>query len=335
MSTCCLLQDLLNQLKGDLGGGIKDYLWKKLVGTSTNTLQKILDGLIGNGPGLVSCIADKAIKLIEDEQQKLQAFEDGQITTTFDIPDIVDLITQYYPECRAKNYWESIKSDFNWQTILKCVGIFLAFQLIFQVPPPALCNFMKGPIMSNIISAMNKLLAAISFIALLNTYNMNLKSIALARERMNIQLQAADIMAAYADILAKTMETLATSLAVNSLLYNLTYPTAETVKLVFISDRTGVLDNGDEICSGDPVTLDYNFEKLNITGDFTSEITLMNSHTRTLHFNSLKGAYGPYDTDVLLGTDPRSDPSEDYTFTLRYQDKRLDYTLKYVNRTCT
>jgi hypothetical protein len=337
MSACCLLNDLLSQLKGDLGTGIKNYLWKKLIGTSTDALQKTLDALIGNGPGLVSCIADKAIKVIEEEQQKLQAFEDGQITTAFDIPDMTDLIIQYYPECRAQNYWSSIKSDFNWRTILKCVGIFLAIALVTggTQTPVTVCLFMKGPVMDNIISVMNKLLAAISFLTLLNTYNMNLKAIALARERMNIQLQAADIMAAYADVLAKTMESLATSLATNSLLHNLTYPAAETVKLIFISDRTGVLDNGDEICSGDPITIEYNFEKLNVTGDFTSQIALRNSRSRTLYLSGLKGAYGPYDTDALLGTDPRVDPSDDYIFTLNYQDKRLDYTLKYVNRTCT
>ncbi|MEM7825129.1 MAG: hypothetical protein QXO27_04115 [Candidatus Aenigmatarchaeota archaeon] len=345
ISTCCALLDMLSQLKDEgskgLGKWIKDYLWKKLVGPTTGkdfsaTLQKILDVLIGNGPGLVSCIAEKAMKLIDEEINSLKDFEKGKMTTELDIPDINKLVLHYYPECRAKNYWESIKSDFSsfFKTITKCIIFFLTFATL-GVIPNELCNFMENPIVSNILAALNKILAAVSYLSLLNVYNNNLKSIVLARERINLQLKAKNIIIEYTEAFRKTMETLSINIASNLLLNNLTSPSYDMVKLVFISDREGVLNNNDEVCSGDKITIDYDFEKLTQFRDFLSQLSISNSYSRTLRLDKIKGTYGPIDIDLLLGIDPRNPPpSETYTFTLRYENTKLEYKLKYINHTC-
>ena len=332
LSRCCMLTEMLAQLAW---GKLKDalvmffntYLW----GPAKKWWGKVLNALIGNGPGLLGCIADKALEGMDKEIKNLEDFENGEITQKLEVPNFVTVLAKYYPECRAKNFWEQIKGS--WKEWI-CAAIMFVAIIATGGSAAGICVFMEESGIDYILQALNLLLAVISVLLLLNTYNENVKAIALARERMNIQLEAQNILTGYAEALQNTMEAISASLATNSILQDLTYPRYDTVKLIFMSDRAGVLNNGDDMCSGDMITIVYDFEKLNQTEGFESQLFISNSHTKTLHFDDLKGEYGPVQTDILLGTTPGVDPSEPYTFTLVYQSKRLDYELNYVNHEC-
>jgi hypothetical protein len=334
ISQCCLLGNILEQLEeGSVKEAVKEFGRLYLWGSAKNSWQKTISILIGNGPALIGCIAEKAMGDIDKEIENLEDFEEGSITSPLDTPNFETVLAQYYPSCRAQNFWDQIKSS--WKGWL-CAAIFWVTGL-----GAAICPILTNPVVRGVLTAINLLLVVISLLLLLNTYNEAFKNIALARERINLQLAAenavGNITINYSEALANTMETLATSLATNTALLNLTYPSYDTIKLLFISDRTGVLDNGDEICVWDSITIEYNFEKLNQTGGFVSKLSIdPNKLGGPLLFNDLEGTYGPIETSTLLGTDPNFDPSEMYTFTLRYDNnnKRLDYDLYYVNHTC-
>ncbi len=339
ISTCCVIGEIIEQLQeGAVKEALKEVARMYLWGGAQKWWQKAIEILIGNGPALIGCIAEKAMEDIDDEIKNLQNFEDGEITTSLEIPSFETVLVHYYPLCRAQNFWEQIKSS--WKGWL-CAAI---FWLVFPGSGAAVCTILASPLASLIKTAINLLLMVISLLLLLDTYNESMKDIALARERINMQIRADaekwNITAAYNDALENTMETLATGFSLNNALINLTYPVYDTIKLLFFSDRTGLLDNGDEICVGDSITIEYNFEKLNQTEGFISKLSITpNRLGSPLLFGDLKGTYGPQFTDTLLGTNPGYpdfDPSETYTFTLVYENgnKRLDYELYYVNRTC-
>jgi hypothetical protein len=304
----------------------KVIMEKVLFGSARNTWEKVYNVLVGNGPGMVKCIAGEAMKDLDKEIKNLNDFEKGDITSSLDMPSFGKLVSDSYPVCRAQNFWGQVKTQ---------AAGWACFVISWVFPPlRGVCNALK--FLDSLFKAINLLLTVISLLLLLDTYNQALKDIALSRERINMQLSASNIMGDYAEKLANTMDTLATGLATNFALANVISPSYSTVKLAFVSDRTGVLANDAEICSGDKVTIDYDFSKLNQTENFQSVLYISSSsHSKTLHFEKLSGMYGPYDTDELLGTNPLTDASEPYVFTLVYLgNKKLDYKLNYVNHAC-
>jgi hypothetical protein len=229
--------------------------------------------------------------------------------------------------CRAQNFWDQVKGSW--------AGWLCAAVLWVTGIGEAICPILASPAASLIFTAINLLLMVISLLLLLNTYNEAFKNMALVRERINLQMKVEPIMTDYIEAFQNTMEALATGIATNAAILSLTYPVYDTIKLLFISDRLGVLDNEGEICVWDSITIDYNFEKLNQTEGFISKLSITpNNIGGPLIFDDLEGTWGPHFTDTLLGTDPNVDPSEMYTFTLSYQNKKLDYELYYVNHTC-
>ncbi|MCK5022833.1 MAG: hypothetical protein KAS04_01535 [Candidatus Aenigmarchaeota archaeon] len=330
---CCKIGDIVNTLeekgfkKGvhDLG---EKYIWGE---EGTKLFPKILkifnfayELLVGNGPKMLECVSGKAMKEVEDEIQKLEDFEDGAIVAEIKIPTLLEMMGDHFASCRAEIMWEQYSDLRLW--------ICVVLRVVFKSVGDVACKILD----SGIMKAIDKILTFVHLLLLIDTYNQAQKDMALSMERMNLQLTASNIMSEYTEKLSATMESLSVSISTNAALYNITYGDYRTVKLIFLSDRTGVLANGDDICSGDEITIDYDFEKLNQTEGFVSELDISSdTHFKTLIFGELKGTYGPTKTDALLGTDPSNDLSETYTFTLNYEDKSLDYNLEYVNSPCS
>ncbi len=337
ISSCCLLTELLLQLttgnlKEALNQLLKTYGW----GPAEGTRNRIIAVITKYGPSVINCLADKGIKAIEKETQNLDKFEKGEITSKLQVPTINSLIDDYALQCVGQSFWDAVKPS--WSKWLCAVMSFLALVVTQGAAAGVIgpiCEAMESPAANLIKLSLNLLLMAITYYLMLETFNTSMKSIAIAREKINVQLEASNILAGYAEALQGTMSTLATEMASSAALQNITYPSYETVSIVFSSDRTGVLGTGDSICSGDMIGIDYNFEKLSQIEGFKSELSIQSAtHAKLLHFEGLKGTYGPYAADMLLGTDPARDPPEPYTFTLRYADKKIDYTLNYVNHPC-
>ncbi len=330
--TCCGFELVKKELEKGYeyayNGLLKKFSEMYLWGPASEWWGKIIGVIAQHGPGIVRCIAEKGIEGINKEMKNLEDFEEGEITSEMEIPTIGELIKEYIAICAIENFWDRIKST--WKLLL-CLAIRWLLASILKYDA---CTILQNPVIEALLNLIDVLVVIISALLLYSTINHGMKSLALARERINLQIAATNIMTDYLEKLKNTMETLATNMALNTAFLNLTYPIYDTVKLIFISDRTGVLDNQDEICVGDSITIEYDFEKLNQTEGFVSQLSITPSKRGPLIFDSLKGTYGPYLTDTLLGTNPNIDPSEMYTFTLSYEDKKLDYELYYMNHTC-
>ena len=314
------------------------------------TIKGVIKVIGDYGPGFMGCIVQASQKQIGKEQKRLVDFEEGQVTEELGMPSsfwslLVDSVKNNFPECAAKSIWQRMVAGVAiWVICLAIVygisAVIPAFAKLYDF----VCKIINfeipiiGMDMSQVLQLaldMGMMVLSVNqgWISAIKTQ----KSIALARERINLQVRTQNIMGDYAEVLANTMETALTGSLYANTLIDLTGRQLDTIKLIFISDRTEVLDNGDEICTNDRITIDYNFEKLNQTEDFISRLTINPSRRGPLIFDDLKGTYGPYPTDTLLGTNPGPpdfDPSETYTFTLSYQGKTLDYELYYVNHTC-
>lgn len=320
--------------------GLKQTLKKAILGTVENTIGQILNAIGNVGPKILDCIARESIKDINNEIQKLQNFENKTAIYSEDlkIPTIGETIKRHMAVCTAEAFWSTLKSLF--------LGITCAIGVIFVIiitgghafaPIKAVCSLATGALAVAGL-AINVILTIISVLVMYNVILTATQAMALARERINVQLKVTNIMTDYTDAFSNTIESMSVSMSLNDMFQNLTDRLygIDTVKLMFNSSRTGVLDSGDNICSGDSITINYDFEKLNLTKNFISKLSMSNSHSKTLVFDKLKGTYGPYDTDKLLGIeDTTKEPSEDmYIFTLKYLDKNLYYKLNYINRTC-
>lgn len=336
ISGCCFLTELLLQLttgslKEALNQLLKTYLW----GSAKGAIDKVTAVLVSYGPSILDCIVERGMETIKEEQENLQDFEEGEITSEMEIPSLVSLIESHVASCAGESIWDRIKQS--WKKWL-CAAIAFASLVITQggsaAALSAICEAMESPAIRVISTALNLLLMAVTYLLMNQTFSQSMESIALSRERINLQVKAHEILSDYSDSLANTMDTLAGSISSNLLLQNITSPSYDTVKLLFISDRTGILDNGDEICTGDEIKIEYNFEKLNQTEGFVSRLLITPGGRGPLVFDELEGTHGPTETNLLLGTDPSSDPPEPYTFKLSYQGKSLDYVLNYVPVTC-
>ncbi|UCC91268.1 MAG: hypothetical protein JSV39_03045 [Candidatus Aenigmatarchaeota archaeon] len=309
-------------------------------------IKNAINFIITYGPGVLTCAAEAGIKIIEEEQEKLLQFESGAINEPLEIPDSISiwkLLEDNAPECFAEQLWP--KREW-WEWMCRIVLFILKVIPATKGIADTVCKFMKYVDMAidKIQKALNLWIGYVTTLGVMSTFSKVQESIALARERLNLQTrleaERLNITTAYIDAFENTMDAMITGTITHTLLGEMVSPQYDTIKLLFISDRTGMLDHGDEICVGDSITIEYNFEKLNQTEGFVSKLLITpNRLGGPLLFGDLKGTYGPQFTDNLLGTNPGYpdfDPSETYTFTLVYENenKRLDYELYYVNRTC-
>jgi hypothetical protein len=345
VSRCCegldLADTFTNTFKKAKMKAIEDavlkYVENALWGNAKSVAGRIMETITRLGPNTIKCIVQKGIEDISKEMQKLQTFEEGkQIPANeLEVPSIGDVTERYLAGCLIGSFWQSLKSGF-WG--LLC-GIVLK---ILSIWPPAgavirtACTVVNSEAFKDFKNFLNMISMAADYLVLLNTIITATKAMALARERINVQMNATHIMSDYQSAFSQTIESTTMEMYLNAALSDLVSPYYPTVKLYFNSSRIGVLDSGGEICSGDRITLSYDFEKLNQTAGFVPELFITNSHSKILLFDSLNGTYGPIDANALLGIDdPAGElPEEEYTFTLRYEDKYLNYKLKYVNHEC-
>lgn len=351
ISRCCALVHLKDQWEdvnirlkdkviGKLRAGFEKFvavfeavtgkdIWNFKKGIIRNAVN-----LIANyGPGVFACVCESGIKIIEEEQEKLLRFENDEISEPVYMPEkfsdfVWELIEDNALECLAEQFWPYWEW---WEWLCKPLFFILKFTPLKGIID-TICKAMEYAQKLN--EALNLYVGYLKALLIDSGYVQIKKDIALVRERINLYKKVDPIMTDYNEALQNTMETIIEGMIGNMLMSEVVGPQYDTVKLLFLSDRKGVLDNEDEICTNDMITIDYNFEKLNQTEGFVSRLSINPSRRGPLTFNDLKGTYGPYLTDTLLGTDPEVDPSEMYTFTLSYQNKRLDYELYYVNHTC-
>lgn len=344
ISGCCFLLELLLQLTtGALKEALKELLKTYLWGTAEGTVNKIMAIIVSYGPGIITCISEKGIETTEEEMDNLEKFENKEITNTLEVTTIDSLIETYLLECAVTGFWERIKSS--WKKWLCGILSLLAIVLTggaAAVPLSAICGAMENPVVGVIKIALNLLLMLVTYLLIQDIFNEASQAIALAREKINVEIEAGIIMTEYGQAFSETMETLARSFSSKFMMQDLMEPIYDTIKLVFISESTGILGHDDSICKGDRLSIEYNFEKLDQTEDFVSELTIQNSErpfSRILHFPGLKGEYGPYSTESIFRTDPEpeNDPSSYYTFTLRYEvdgtERAVNYRLFY-DRDC-
>jgi len=295
-----------------------------------------LDLLKTSGIRSLLCIIESGEKIIKNEQKNLEKFEKGEITSVeilqYSFFEYVwKLIEANAPDCLKQQTWGFIK---HWSNLLGYLCGFVIFIVMYYHPSfvGKVCDvIMKatGPL----DIALNLSSMLLGLLTQLHAYNRIHKSLALARERINLQTKATQIISDYTNYFENTMEALILNTATSKIITEFFEPPKGTVKLIFISNRKGVLKNGDEVCYGDKITIEYDFEKLAETKDFIPQLSISNSNTKTLRFSEIKGVYGPYEIELILGVD-NSYPSENYTFTLKYEDKSVSYQLKYINHTC-
>jgi hypothetical protein len=371
LSKCCLVPNLIYQMsqkvlgeegaKKSLSEILEAYLHRKIIiiyDSIANLLpplsfklyaQKVyeevvqkliknvfLDLLKTSGIRSLLCIIESGEKIIKNEQNNLEKFERGEITS-LEIPKysffeyVWKLIEANAPDCLKQQTWGFIK---HWSNLLGYLCGFVIFIVMYYHPSfvGKVCDvIMKatGPL----DIALNLSSMLLGLLMQLNAYNRIHKSLALARERINLQTKATQIISDYTNYFENTMEALILNTATSKIITEIFEPPKDMVKLIFISNRKGVLKSGDEVCYGDKITIEYDFEKLAETKDFIPQLSISNSNTKTLRFSEIKGVYGPYEIELILGVDTSS-PSEIYTFTLKYEDKSVSYQLKYVNHPC-
>jgi len=373
VSKCCTLPNMLNQLgqkvigkeasKKTLSEFVKafvenkfenymlknfgiDFAFKKAFGTYAKKVfeyfaKKFLMDLLLNtikqiGIQSLWCIASGGLQVMDDQKKNLDKFEKGEINS-MNVPQnffdyVWELIKSKAPDCFKQSFWSQFKDT---SKLLGYLCILVGFVLTYFFPAAMslICSYMStGAGILDVI--LNVAVIIISLLTAVESYNRVHKAVALATERINLQTKASNIMQEYSTDLQNTMQNLLMSQMSAATFSELFNPPTETVKLIFYSGRTGILNQGDDVCSGDDISIEYNFDKLNQTGSFSSQLHITNSHSKTLRFEGLNGTYGPYNADTLLGANPSQDPSEDYTFTLSYGDKSLDYKLHYVNHEC-
>lgn len=331
---CCGIGELKEEMKkDDWMKIIKKFFEMFIWGAANKWWEKVYNTILTHGPGIVACVAEEGIEEIEEQMETLQEFEEGTVTSEIDIPTAEELMEKYILECTAENFWEKIKSK-KW--VLLCIAIRIILNFAGVGIAEQICNIWKNPVFSKIRDIYKALVLIVNTLLMINSMSKGLKSIGLAAERMNLQLRETNLLSEYMEYFQATMEAIAAEMASNIILHNITYGSYGNVRMIYISDRLGPLAEGDEICTGDEVSIEYDLERLNQSETFVSEIRI-NSPTRsgpTLLLEKLKGTYGPVGTDSLLGTDPLVDPSEIYTFTLNFQERSYDFDLSYKNIPC-
>ncbi len=291
------------------------------------------------GPGVIGCIGEAAMKAVDIEIENIEDFERGAINRELSVPgNILDYLKSLVT-CVGESFWNNISS--RWKGYLCMVATFL----LSKTPAAGVVTFLckvittlSGPLKIMVTLALLLMNAVIMDIAI----NIATEAVAVAREEINIQLRAQNILADYMEYMKNTLLAIAMA-RVNSEVHGILRPdiAADQVSLYFISDRTGTLDYDGEICRGDTLTIKYNFEKLNLTENFISRLVMQNFErpfTTALLLPGLEGEYGPYSIDSILRTNPNNNPSSLYAFTLGYTvegvTQQVGYRIYYNNETC-
>lgn len=322
---------------------VREYVWDSGAAVVSN-IMRIINALysvvVGNGPKIIGCIAEKSMEDIDEEMEKLQDYEDGRTIgpSELELPeDTWEMIEDHYLECRLDVKWP----EFTWKDILTWLcTLLVAIATASSVGAVGSVCSTFSTVWSNI----DNVIASLTILVLAEELNVELKDMALAREKIKLEQKIAQIMADYSAYFAGMMESLVSGMITNAGLNNMTSTDYDEVKLIFLSNRLGVLGSGDEICVDDEITIEYNFEKLAQSEDFSSSLHISSpTNSKTLYFDDVKGTYPPRPpilTQELLGADTSIndgdgvDPSETYTFTLYYESSRYDFGLYYVNHPC-
>jgi len=303
-------------------------IWDFKDSATANIINLIKD----RGPDVLQCMLERGKQQIEEEIKNLEKFEGGEITNELKIPSAWDyFMNAPAMGCMAKKSWAGLGLD-----RLIVIACFMFIKIIPNMVGKiitALCAAIKNTVLKNVMSALNVVVSFHTLFSAVTAYQEAQKAIMLARERMNAQLKAQQALADYMDYFQGTMETTINMMNTNLVESLVITPPYETVHMKFISGRSGILNDGDEICKGDLLTIEYDFEKLNQTGNFHSRLSISPAG-KTLNFgDQLKGKYGPMLIETVLGADEYSE-SEIHTFTLSYQNRKFDYRLMYINTPC-
>jgi hypothetical protein len=174
------------------------------------------------------------------------------------------------------------------------------------------------------------MILAISTILGLNSMIDAKKTIEDTREALNVQLKVQQSMEEYITSYSKTMENMVLGSA-SGKVTNEIFPEPPEVKLVFTDQNGNFIEFNQSVCKNDILTIDYEFGKFNITGNFESKLEITApSGTKTLVFNNLSGSYGPIAVNDLFNiANPPSPPtpSGDCSFALPGGD--ILYTIYY------
>jgi len=295
--------------------------------------------LMSAGPGIIGCIGEAAMNAVDIEIENIESFESGSINSELEVPlNVLDYLKSLVG-CFGEKLWDTISA--RWKGYLCMVATFL----LSKTPAAGAVNFL-----CKVITTLSGPLKIMVTLALLiaNAVVMNIsigiatEAIAVAREEINIHVKREKAVIDYMEYMRNTLLAIATA-QVTSQAYDLLKPelTADQASLFFVSGRTGLLDYDGEVCRGDSLTIKYNFEKLNLTEDFVSQLRITNTaraFARTLAFTNLKDEYGPYSADGIFRIDPNNNPSSHYTFTLSFTmegvPQEIGYRLYYNNQTC-
>ncbi|NIO20386.1 MAG: hypothetical protein GTN76_06505, partial [Candidatus Aenigmarchaeota archaeon] len=257
------LPGVWGQINAAVAAQLKERLLKiEKIGEEIWVLLQFLQSeiksiIMSAGPGIIGCIGEAALKAVDIEIENIEKFESGQINQPLDTPDNILDYLKSLVSCAAENFWDNIKS--RWLGYLCAVAVFVV-NIICQGCLTSVCKIITeiaGPLKFFITLALmivNTIIMGISI-------NMATEAISLAREEINILTMGNNALADYMENMKNTF--LAIALAqVNDQLYKFIQPTiaADMVRLFFISSRTGILNYDDEICRGDSLTIEYNFE---------------------------------------------------------------------------
>ena len=326
---CCALESFRGsdgKLSVTFVDVIKKFAKNFFFGESKGGFDKALTVFEKFGPGIIQCIAEKMVEKIDEEIKNQQDFEKGAVNAEIEMPDLGDFLKNF-PECTAKSFWDQLKSS-------TAVGWLCAIIMSFTGAGATICPILQNPLLQGIMSVIDAMIAIISILLQILEMDQAMKNIAISRESINLQLAASNSLTEYVTNMQNSIQMIASLVVTSAAIANITNPSYGTTKLLFISESAGMLSNGDNICTQDMITIEYDLEKLNQIEGFKPTIEIQSmTNAKKLYFDSLVGKYGPYSTDALLGTSP-SDPSELYTFTLSYGDDKLSYQLNYVNHPC-
>jgi hypothetical protein len=341
---CCALADFSSTLVLGLRyvsfNAIKDAFIKLLKAELANLWNKneqwyvnLLDLILQNGPLVVSCLTDVAMRKFDAEMKNFQDFESGSLQNELETPDMYDLsnfVDAKFWQCIAANKWNSKK----WSLVCSlAVGIIAVFVPGGAVAIFNICSALRSSVFMYVKGALTIVISTMLFIVAFNTYKDSKDAIQYARESLNAQLKAQEALESYSESFRNTVESISASKA-NKVLDEM-FPESPEVKLVFTDQTGNLIGFNQSVCKNDLLTVEYEFGKFNVTGNFEPKLEITApSGTKTLVFNNLSGSYGPITVKDLFNiANPPSPPtpSGDCNFALPGGD--ILYTI-YYESTC-
>jgi hypothetical protein len=188
------------------------------------------------------------------------------------------------------------------------------------------CNYVK--------TALNVISMVIGFLFMWISFSNTQHYIEVALEQMDLQTKAAKDFAIVMEDHIESQMDFITNISTTTNLFQAFQSAFEfpTVSLFFNSTRTGkMLEYNETVCKDDGIIIEYEFNRLNATGDFDLGGSLKIIGGRTLYLTGLNGTIGPHKA-VDLFDDP--DSSGEYDFMLSYPYGSVTYKLYYYNQTC-